>query len=840
MVGSRPKWSRWRSSLISFESLALLCPGVSDVHPHAPWGASNVAGRWVFATASEAEYSDLLCSRAAMVVKEFAQSRGYSFPPAPSKQSSPPAPSQQLGLAMMPYTSKDSEDPWANKRAAAGLQPRGRRVTQLVPEGKRLHTFFLPANASLHDKLSQLGNSKMKVLRQVEAVDNSGTQVTVVIPWLPTEFMLEASRCWHPFETIPTVDSFVAANFIAYLHDPLSMVNWRIQQIRDLQQRGKSLQATNDKLLAASPPTVQRILAGKNMELLRQLLLEIDWPDTGLVAELLAGTVLTGVQPESNVFAHKEPTQALSLESLRQAAKWTVPKVAALTRASGDLALDAAVWHETGEELASGWLLGPFSSEALDAEFPAGWLPARRFGVTTGSGATTKVRVIDDYSLPQTNSGYSSRERIHLDDIDSVAGLAKFMVMKAKALGVPLEVLGRTLDLKAAYRQIAVSPESAWCAIISVYSPPAQRALYYKQVALPFGSTASVHIFNRLARALWALGVRLLGLSWCNYFDDYPLLEGSSTLVSARVAAEGLMKILGWRVSQSPDKQLAFSPTFGLLGVEMDLTRSSVGQIVLRNKPSRVLQLQELTAAILAKGVLGPSDAASLRGKFQYAEGQSFGKAAAAALRVVSSRAHQHSSEIGLSDDLRGAIRWLADHVLTCAPRRLPMPGHLHPAVVFSDGAFEPALGGAPMQASCGAVLMIAGRCVEHISESIPSHLLDRWLAGRKQPISQIELIPVLLARRVWKQRCVHHKWLFFVDNDGARENLVRGDSNSEFNQRIVQAVMAEELSQPGWPWFSRVATLSNISDGPSRLDCSQVEALGSTRVSVPSAAWLH
>ena len=42
--------------------------------------------------------------------------------------------------------------------------------------------------------------------------------------------------------------------------------------------------------------------------------------------------------------------------------------------------------------------------------------------------AGTKIRAIDDYSLPQTNSGFSVNEMLMLDDVDSVAALAKFML----------------------------------------------------------------------------------------------------------------------------------------------------------------------------------------------------------------------------------------------------------------------------------------------------------------------------------------------------------------------------------------------------------------------------
>ena len=94
----------------------------------------------------------------------------------------------------------------------------------------------------------------------------------------------------------------------------------------------------------------------------------------------------------------------------------------------------------------------------------------------------------------------------------------------------------------------------------------------------------------------------------------------------------------------------------------------------------------------------------------------------------------------------------MAEHVLSCVPRVLPMPGMEGPAVLFTDGSYEPAAGDKPTLAACGGALMLQGRAVAHFSATIPPALLARWLEGRLQPISQIEMIPLLLARRLWRR----------------------------------------------------------------------------------------
>ena len=143
-----------------------------------------------------------------------------------------------------------------------------------------------------------------------------------------------------------------------------------------------------------------------------------------------------------------------------------------------------------------------------------------------------------------------------------------------------------------------------------------------------------MHGFNRLSRALWAVGVRVLKLSWLNYYDDFPILESSLTVTSARHSAECLMATLGCQVSKSDSKQLEFSPSFGLLGVELDFG-SRPGAVIVQNRPSRVEQLRVQVAELITQGTLTPKQAASVRGRFQFAESQAFGKAAVASLRLL-------------------------------------------------------------------------------------------------------------------------------------------------------------------------------------------------------------
>ena len=57
-------------------------------------------------------------------------------------------------------------------------------------------------------------------------------------------------------------------------------------------------------------------------------------------------------------------------------------------------------------------------------------------------------------------------------------------------------LLGKCLDLEAAYRQLAVRPSHAHLSVICVKNPVSGKAEFFEVCAMPFGATAAVHGFN--------------------------------------------------------------------------------------------------------------------------------------------------------------------------------------------------------------------------------------------------------------------------------------------------------------------------------------------------------
>ena len=84
--------------------------------------------------------------------------------------------------------------------------------------------------------------------------------------------------------------------------------------------------------------------------------------------------------------------------------------------------------------------------------------------------------------------------------------------------------------------------------------------------------------------------------------------------------------------------------------------------------------------------------------------------------------------------------------------------------------------------------------------------------------MTEAELLPVLVSRRLWADRMAGAKVIVFVDSNPAKYSLLRGTSESVSCQNLVRTISIIGASQQSWPWYSRVPSKSNPSDGPSRL----------------------
>ena len=95
-------------------------------------------------------------------------------------------------------------------------------------------------------------------------------------------------------------------------------------------------------------------------------------------------------------------------------------------------------------------------------------------------------------------------------------------------------------------------------------------------------------------------------------------------------------------------------------------------------------------------------------------------------------------------------------------------------------------------------------------------------------PIYELELLPMLVSVLAWGHLWKGCQVVFYGDSDAARSSLIAGRSVTQVGEKIVSSFVDLEFSLQLKVWFSRVPMSSNIADGPSRLDCSEVLSLES------------
>ena len=823
--GTRDKWSLWIGNWNELLGLIAVCDGL---HEHSPWGRLG-SGAW--ATAEEAAYTRLLCVRYLRLLLRALCDRGVIAPP------------MQLG------------DDWADSMlrnqsmaVTSVRQPRGRKCPPLVREFKTVSSVVVTSANEIpieekHPLTAEFRGVPVgsKLLRQSKMGVDGSIELVFGVPWSPKEFTHQAVLAKHPFQMqAPLPDPLLRVVFDLLTKGPEFVSKLRLTKLAYWKSAQKDLEASEVALHESLHPDVRKVLSGKRLLLFKKMLEESGHADVDLFSDIVAGFMVTGVAKSSHAFVKDVRLPSMTEDQLLSAARWTRHSTLGSIGPSGDKELDNEVWAETQEEVSRGWLT-PVLEEELDARFGAGsWSPARRFGLRQGDS----MRAIDDYSLPLTNFAFGSSERLDLMGVDEVSAMIRFL---AKLLSQPFSdvsitlsdksklvgrrhnywtknrnsksLVGRSLDLTKAYRQLASHPDSArWC-IVAAYCPLSRGVALFYQPVLAFGAASAVLGFNRVARALWHCGVSQFHLTWLNYFDDYPCVEVSELTASSVAASEGLMSLLGWTVSHKESKYLPYASAFVSLGVLYDLAELFTKEYLeIRNKPGRVEGIISFVSAATSKGRFSSLDLDSLRGRLQFAEAHTFARLARFGLAPIhATKKGAAKSTVLLTPEITDGLEFVCSALSSAEPRRIPLHFPAQNFVTFTDGACE---GENFSLVTAGASVIepgVPGSWWFHIS--VPEVLAESWRnSGNKlQVIAETELFPVLVCRAMASKPLKTMLAVHYVDNDGVADGLIRGMSPVESLRDMLYEFALQESACNFISWIARVASASNPGDAPSR-----------------------
>ena len=99
----------------------------------------------------------------------------------------------------------------------------------------------------------------------------------------------------------------------------------------------------------------------------------------------------------------------------------------------------------------------------------------------------------------------------------------------------------------------------------------------------------------------------------------------------------------------------------------------------------------------------------------------------------------------------------------------------------------------------------------------MPDSLMKTWSdSGKKHVIGPVELYAVGLSRSLWSAY-LDDRAIFFLDHGGVLAALISGSSRDSIWRHILLKIEKSDAAATCLAWYARVASASNISDGPSR-----------------------
>ena len=788
---TRPKWTVLAHNCSAFNKINKCCPGISKKHRHESWGLTTSG----FATSKETAYPLQLAYEIAHAFAQEAVTRGWQ----------PPA-----GTLTPP-----SRVQYAYLRAVVGLQPRASKLAPVLSEFSEVrhvpHTADKPPiepGATLNEPWHGIPAGAKLLKHQPIRLnggnsESSDSSFAFGIFRSPEAFVSEAVVKGHPTRLqnfLPTVLAEAVEKTVRCSSKSLNAD--RLKVLKEWVILARSLLAEDRDIHSKISPHAQRILAPKRIALWKALLVKYGYPDLGVVDELCVGTKLTGPIPPVPMFERVFKPASLTEGELKIGAKAAREAVVHSVKGSGDDFVDFEVYRKTCEERSSGWLRGPYRLDTL----PQHAVVSRRFGLKQGP----KVRLIDDFSGSCVNLTTQAETTPSLHTLDVVAA----MLLRVVCRGRGFAWVGKTVDLSAAYRQLAVAEESLWAAYVVCFNPHSRKPEIFQMLALPFGATSSVYGFLRVAHSIWYLGCKALHLCWTSFFDDFVTIARKGEAEVLEGLVRKFFDLLGWAVS-SGDKDSPFDNVFKALGVQISFSEVPSGVVSISNTKKRIDELTETITGILDKGGMSRAQAMSLRGRMQFASAQIWGRSSKLCLSAVSAHAHGDSDWV-LKPQTITALKHFLISLEDPKPRRIGKESGRQ-WFIFTDASFQP--NDSEWPCGVGGVLYDdEGNEVSAFSLGLAvAELAALGYPGKKTVIFEAELVAIIVAITLWGDVVGSCPCLIFVDNNSARDVAISGRGRSSPADALVGVLLQVEDSLSITPWIARVPSSSNPSDEPSR-----------------------
>ena len=394
---------------------------------------------------------------------------------------------------------------------------------------------------------------------------------------------------------------------------------------------------------------------------------------------------------------------------------------------------DDFAWQETMQEVEKGWLR---KSTEVDIGSCA---IAKRFPLPQSE----KVRLIDDFSVCGVNSTFGLPEKLRVHCIDILTAFVA-TIMDDPSLAEDFVLVGRTFDLKSAYKQFGVDEFNSKFLKVAVKKPKSTYGVF-DVLALPFGSTGSVSAFLRISAALHFIGLHM-GILWTSFFDDFTAVCPACDAESVSFSIHCLFPMLGIDYASEGKKAPDFSQFFNTLGLVVDTRELARGTVTIGHTEKRSNEILSTLKVLLADKSVTPKALERLHGRLVWYNSFIFGRKLNQAVQVISSFSRVSTNQVSVEGSLRDALLEISFFLDGARPAKVHR-SLAHTWYVFTDGAFEPQ---SKCPASVGGVLINPhGQVVELFGEVLPSSCVDIFTRASEHPIYELEIFPLYLAANI-------------------------------------------------------------------------------------------
>ena len=651
-------------------------------------------------------------------------------------------------------------------RVSAGLQPAGRAMPQLLPDG--------------------LG---------------------------PSDHITVALATPHPLSRPPSVPSWCKLAFDTQSRGVANIKLLRRNMLELLEKLATLCWPQSAAIAAACHRWIRPTVEKRNVAFMRELIFVCPNVDSNLMVDFVFGLPMLGWARHSPVMLQrvfeqansKRPTSGEILEENKIALERAKP--------SKNSNVDALAWEKTKGEFVNRTMVGPFYSlDELPCDDLSSDTPPRllnRFGILEMHGGATQesCRVIDDGKARGHNANSGNTATHRPADLDLVASLARTSV----ELFPSRPLSGFPSDFKGAYRQVPADPAQARDFVVASWDFESQRQVFFMAVTQLFGSGNAPLNFTRFPDFCCRVIAMLLAIPAVHCVDDVIVVEILELISSSYYCWRSFARMCGWDVPDA--KSPPPSQWFRALGAILDFTGFPSYPMYIRPAQDRLESLKVLLGQVLIERRLSPSLAGKLYGKLMFMSSQYFGRLGRALLRAFSRR--QHENIHVLNNQIEAACNFWISSMESLRPREIPVSLSSKPVYLsYSDGEGEGAGVGIALWCPCGKVV---GGYI-----ALPLDVRQTWsraaTAGDHFDIFEIEAVGPALILHNWGHLFESNAlWLHFIDNESALATLVKGSSSVLSGECITAYTHAMVANLGLWPWFDRVSSADNPVDKLSR-----------------------